>query len=72
MVGEDHWAAYFSKPTPMPWHANKILPIWIGCGNRFVIHGWRKVGERGARKVWKCRKVWLQRNEGTLGFWEAE
>lgn len=25
---------------------NKILPIWVGAGNRFVVHGWKK-GLRG-------------------------
>lgn len=26
---------------------------------RTVVHGWRKVGPRGKRKVWECREVWL-------------
>lgn len=24
---------------------------------RIVVHGWRKVGPRGKRKVWECREV---------------
>jgi hypothetical protein len=37
--------------------ANKVLPVWLAAGNRFVIHGWRKVGDRGKRKLWECRLV---------------
>lgn len=37
--------------------ANTVLPIWLAAGNRFVIHGWRKVGDRGKRKCWDCREV---------------
>ena len=31
--------------------------IWKAAGNRIVAHGWRKVGERGKRKLWECREV---------------
>jgi len=31
--------------------------IWIAAGNRVVVHGWRKVGDVGKRKVWECREV---------------
>jgi len=31
--------------------------IWLAAGNRIVVHGWRKVGARGKRKVWECREV---------------
>lgn len=40
----------------------KALPAakaWA-CGSIFrqiTIHGWRKVGPRGKRKVWECREV---------------
>lgn len=37
--------------------ANKVLPVWLAAGNRFVIHAWRKVGDRGKRKLWECREV---------------
>ncbi len=26
--------------------ANKVLPVWVRAGNRFVVHGWKK-GVRG-------------------------
>lgn len=29
--------------------------IWLAAGNRIVVHGWRKSGDRGKRKVWSCR-----------------
>lgn len=29
--------------------------IWMAAGNRIEVHGWRKVGERGKRKLWECR-----------------
>lgn len=33
--------------------------IWMAAGNRIVVHGWRKVGERGKRKLWEVREVTL-------------
>ena len=35
--------------------ASQALKLWLQCGNSFVLHGWAKYGERGKRKVWKCR-----------------
>jgi hypothetical protein len=29
--------------------------IWLAAGNSIVIHGWRKVGARGKRKLWEVR-----------------
>lgn len=31
--------------------------IWLASGGRIVIHGWRKVGARGKRKLWECREM---------------
>jgi hypothetical protein len=31
--------------------------IWLASGNRIVVHGWAKRGERGKRKLWDCRVV---------------
>lgn len=32
--------------------------LWLESPNRkIVVHGWRKVGERGKRKLWECREV---------------
>lgn len=31
--------------------------LWLACGNRIVIHGWRKGGPRGRRKTWALREV---------------
>ena len=33
--------------------AEPRLKIWIGSGNQFVIHGWKK-RSRGGRQVWVC------------------
>lgn len=30
---------------------------------RILIHGWRKVGARGKRKLWECREVEVVLNE---------
>lgn len=31
--------------------------VWCTAGNRFQIHGWRKIGAKGKRKVWDCRII---------------
>ena len=37
---------------------NVQASIWTCSPNRkIVVHGWRKVGERGKRKLWECREV---------------
>jgi len=33
--------------------------IWLASGNRIVVHGWRRVGARGKRKLWQCREVFI-------------
>lgn len=34
--------------------------LWLESPNRLiVVHGWRRVGERGKRKLWDCRQVWV-------------
>jgi len=31
--------------------------LWLQSSNRrIVVHGWRKVGARGKRKLWECRE----------------
>ena len=37
----------------------KELFIWLKVGNQFEVHGWRKMGKRGARKLWQVdrRKI---------------
>lgn len=46
-------------------HIHKILDneeirlnavTWVSSGNRILLHGWRKVGPRGKRKLWECRE----------------
>jgi hypothetical protein len=32
---------------------------WLDVGGHIIVHGWRKVGARGARKLWECREVRL-------------
>lgn len=40
---------------------HKIAPlpaarVWLGSPNRLIcVHGWRKVGAKGKRKLWDCR-----------------
>lgn len=48
----DHVADHLRKALAEP-----RLFVWLQAGNRFSIHGWRKVGERGKRKIWDCRIV---------------
>lgn len=32
--------------------------VWLQSPTRRIeVHGWRKVGERGKRKTWQCRRV---------------
>jgi hypothetical protein len=34
--------------------------LWLASPNRrIVVHGWRKVGKAGERKLWECREVEL-------------
>lgn len=45
----------------------KDLPAaatWLSSPSRTIhVHGWRKVGARGKRKVWECRVVEIQCTE---------
>ena len=31
--------------------------LWLACGNRIVVHGWRRAGPRGKRKTWQLREL---------------
>jgi hypothetical protein len=34
--------------------------LWVSSPSRkLVVHGWRKVGERGKRKQWECREEFI-------------
>ena len=33
---------------------------WLEAGGKIWVHGWRKVGARGKRKLWECREVRLE------------
>lgn len=35
--------------------ASAALPLWLQSGGLFSIIGWRKIGDRGKRKLWKAR-----------------
>lgn len=43
--------------------ASQYLPLWLGSGNRFIIHAWRQLlqknidGKRGKRAKWECRVI---------------
>lgn len=32
---------------------------WLRAGNRIRLHGWRKIGPRGKRKMWALREIEL-------------
>lgn len=36
---------------------NAAAKIWLLAKNRILVHGWRMVGPRGARKTWQCREI---------------
>jgi hypothetical protein len=39
--------------------------LWLESPSRkIIVHGWRKIGARGKRKLWECREVEITR--GTL------
>ncbi len=38
-------------------HESAAAKIWLAAGNRIVVHGWRKVGSKGKRKLWELREV---------------
>ncbi len=43
--------------------ANEKAALWLASSNRtIVVHGWRKVGERGKRKLFECREVPINSN----------
>lgn len=55
----DHVAHRFEKMRYLP-----AVVHWLSSSSRkLVIHGWRKVGARGTRKLWDCRTVELKLNE---------
>lgn len=37
--------------------------IWIASGNAIHVHGWKKSGPRGQRKVWTCRVENVEQEE---------
>ena len=39
---------------------------WLRAGGKIHIHGWRKVGPRGKRKVWAVRVVGVVEIDGEL------
>lgn len=34
---------------------NPVAAAWLTVNRRIHVHGWRKVGDRGKRKLWNCR-----------------
>ena len=48
----DHVSDRIAKITSL-----QAAAIWLNHHRRIVVHGWRKVGARGKRKVWECREV---------------
>jgi len=40
--------------------------VWLESPNRkIIVHGWRKVGARGKRKLWDCRTVNITTHDTT-------
>lgn len=49
------------------------LVEWLSCGGHFEVHGWRKTGARGKRKLWNVRRVIAELEGGVRAkFWETE
>jgi len=43
--------------------ALQAFDFWLNPPTREVeVHGWRKVGARGKRKTWQCRRIVVGRN----------
>jgi hypothetical protein len=39
----------------------KAAALWLACSSRkIVVHGWRKGGARGQRKLWQCRETLVE------------
>ena len=51
----DHMAERITKITEEPEVAPRAR-AWLLAGNRITVHGWRKVGPRGKRKLWELRE----------------
>lgn len=32
---------------------------WLTAGNRITVHGWRKIGAHGKRKLWELKEEWI-------------
>ena len=41
------------------------LKTWLNAGNRFIVHGWSKKGQRGKRKLWTLTSQEIRREELT-------
>ena len=59
-------AARIAKIQALP-----AAKTWLDSGGLIIVHGWRKVGARGARKLWECRHSWLTLVDGEIKEVEA-
>ena len=50
---------FYTDAKGKVWGPNEYLDIWKKAGNKLLIHGWTKRGDRGKRKVWTLREVIL-------------
>ena len=48
------------------------LHAWLAAGGKFCVIGWRQVGARGERKLWKPRVVWVRLRDGEFVSVEEE
>jgi len=47
--------------------------LWLESPSRKIhVHGWRKVGAKGKRKLWECREVNLQCDLGEIAASQVE
>lgn len=55
--------------------ANVAATLWLRSPYRqIVVHGWRKCGARGKRKIWQCKVVSVHSIDGSARpiRWEGE
>jgi carbonic anhydrase len=60
----DHVAERLEKIRNTP-----AATTWLESSTRkIVVHGWRKAGARGKRKLWQCREVGVDRKNKGIFF----
>lgn len=52
-------SARLKKARALP--QRHALEVWIASGGLVAVHGWRKSGPRGGRKVWSLNEVLISK-----------